>query len=89
MSRYDNERIRVNLGWHRRHLAAFLREAIKQARKDSGKVYWDELEAIADNLHSPPPSPTLAQAREADLDTPAGRDVVRDFLASIPETVQP
>jgi hypothetical protein len=42
--------------------------------------------AIADSLHNPPPTPpTLAQAREADLDTPAGRDVVRHFLATLGE----
>ena len=45
---------------------------------------WDELEAIANNLHSPPPLPTtLAQAREADLDTPEGKAAVRDFLATL------
>jgi hypothetical protein len=50
----------------------------------TGKLF-----AIADNLHSPPPPPpTLAQARAADLDTPAGRDVVRNFLATLGEGVQ-
>jgi hypothetical protein len=33
--------------------------------------------------------PTLAQARAADLSTPAGRDVVRDFLASLGEGEEP
>ena len=62
----------------RRYLSAFLREAMKQAYD------WDELEAIANNLHSPPPLPTtLAQAREADLDTPEGKAAVRDFLATL------
>jgi hypothetical protein len=38
------------------------------------------------NPPPPPPSPpTLAQARESDMDTPAGRDVVRNFLASLGE----
>ena len=51
---------------------------------------WGHLEAIAANLHSPPPPPpTLAQAREADMNTPAGRDVVRDFLAALGEGGQP
>jgi len=78
-------------GWHRCYLAAFLREAMKWALDDdkSWDECWEELEAIADNLHSPPPPPpTLAQARAADLDTPAGRDVVRDFLATLGEGVQ-
>jgi hypothetical protein len=73
----------------RRFFAAFLREAMKQARRGYGETLWDELNAIADNLHSPPPPPTLAEAREADLDTPAGRDVVRDFLATLGEGLQP
>ncbi len=77
----------------RRFFAAFLREAMKQADKDYGKLPWDRLEAIADNLYSPlpppPPPPTLAQAREADLDTAAGKDVVRDFLAALGEGGQP
>jgi hypothetical protein len=73
----------------RRALAAFQREAMEQAT-DHDLGLWDELKAIADNLHSPPPPPpTLAQAREADMNTPAGRDVVRDFLATLVEWVQP
>lgn len=79
-------------GWHRCYLAAFLREAMKGAW-DNDKSWdesWDELEAIADNLHSPsPPPPTLAQARAADLDTPEGKAVVRDFLAMLGEDTQP
>jgi len=79
-------------GWHRRYLAAFLREAMKRAL-DNDKSWdecWDELQAIADNLHSPPPPPpTLAQARAADLDSAAGRDLVRDFLATLGEGGQP
>ena len=71
--------------------AAFLREAMKRAL-DNDKSWnecWDELEAIADNLQSPPPlPPTLAEARAADLDTPAGKAVVRDFLATLGEGVQ-
>jgi hypothetical protein len=70
-------------GWQRRCLAAFLRKAMEQARQ------WEHLEAIADNLHSPPPPPTLAQARAADLDTQDGKDVVRDFLATLGEGTQP
>ena len=74
----------ISCGDLRRALAAFLREAIK------GGFGWLELEAIAASLHSPPPpSPTLAEAREADLSTPAGRDVVRDFLASLGEGKEP
>jgi len=77
----------------RRYLAAFLREALGQAGVSSAFTWSDgsiigKLFAIADNLHSPPPPPpTLAQARAADLSTPAGRDVVRDFLASLGEGV--
>ncbi len=79
-------------GWHRRYLAAFLREAMKRALDKPGlwDESWDELKAIADNLHRPPPPPpTLVQARAADLGTPAGRDVVRDFLATLGEGGQP
>jgi hypothetical protein len=79
----------ISLADLRRALAAFLREAMKQTRKGYGAGSWNRLEDIANNLHSPPPPPpTLAEAREADLDTPAGRDVVRDFLASLGEGVQ-
>ena len=45
--------------------------------------YW-----IRKNHNPPPPPPTLAKARAADLDTPAGRDVVRNFLASLGEEEQ-
>ena len=70
-------------GWHRCYLAAFLREAMKQVT-DHDQWLWDGLQAIADNLHSPPPTPpTLAEARAADMDTPEGRDVVRGFLATL------
>ena len=81
--------------WHRRYLAAFLREALVQAEMPLTKRCSDGLQicklfAIADNLHSPPPPPpTLAEAREADLDTPAGKDLVRGFLATLGEGVQP
>jgi hypothetical protein len=82
----------VNFGWHRRNLAASLREAIEQA-DPMRPGFESRLCAIAYNLHSPPPPPppppTLAQAREADMDTPEGRDVVRDFLATLVEWVQP
>ena len=74
----------------RRSLAAFLREAMKQAWNNDWEECWDELKAIADNLHSPqPPPPTLAEARAADLDTPEGRDAVRAFLATLREGGQP
>jgi len=79
-------------GWHRRYLAAFLREAMKQALdKPMGwGQCWHELKVIADNLHSPPPPPpTLAQVRAADLDTPEDKAVVRDFLATLGEGGQP
>jgi len=87
---YAADRFRVDLGpwWFRRCLAAFLREAMKQALDKPGEYEecWDELIAIADNLHNPSPPPTtLAQARAADLDTPAGKAVVRDFLATLGE----
>ena len=76
--------------WSRKVQAAFLREAIEQATENHCIVNCRKLLAIADNLHSPPPPPpTLAQAREADLSTPAGKDVVRAFLATLTEWVQP
>ncbi len=68
----------------RRYLAGFLREAMMQAT-DHGPDLWNELKAIANNLHSPPPPPTLTQAREADLDTPAGKATVTAFLATLGE----
>ena len=74
----------------RRALAAFLREAIRHAGMLDWHLVWGELEAIAASLHNPPPPPpTLAEARKADLSTPAGRDVVRAFLATLEEEVQP
>lgn len=46
----------------------------------------DAVKFILQGVYSPPPPPpTLAQAREADLDTPAGRYVVRAFLATLGE----
>ena len=66
---------------NRRGQATFLREAMKQTGD------WDELEAIANNLHNPPPN--LAQAREADLDMPKFKAAVRAFLARLGEGVQP
>lgn len=79
-------------GWHRRHLAAFLREAVLQVfpgyRGLPSRSH--SLLEMADNLHSPPPPPpTLAEARAADLDTPEGKAVVRAFLATLGEGVQP
>jgi hypothetical protein len=78
------------IGLHyRRYLAAFLREAMKQAT-DHDQGLWDELQAIASNLHSPPPPPpTLAQAWEANLDTAEGKALVHAFLATLREGVQP
>jgi hypothetical protein len=74
----------ISLSDLRRAFAAFLREAMKQATDNSCILYVNRLRAIADNLHNPPPlPPTLAQAREADLDTPEGREVVRAFLATL------
>jgi hypothetical protein len=70
----------------RRALASSLREAMRQAEKGYGASPWDRLEDIAGNLHSPPPAPpTLAQAREADMDTPAGKATVTAFLATLGE----
>jgi hypothetical protein len=74
----------------RRELAAFLREAMKQASRrplDRGLSTWQALAAIADNLHSPPPPPpTLAEAREAarQLAGPSA-EVVHAFLFSLLE----
>jgi hypothetical protein len=78
----------------RRYLAAFLREAMKQATDHVPNGWetaflWDDLQAIASNLHSLPTLPTLAQAQAADLDTPEGRDVVRAFLATLGQGEQP
>jgi hypothetical protein len=74
--------------WHRRYLAAFLREAVLQVFPGYRGLpsYSHSLLEMADNLYSaPPPPPTLAQARAAYLDSAAGRDVVRDFLATFGE----
>jgi hypothetical protein len=78
----------ISLADLRRALAACLREAMEQAT-DHDLGLRDELQAIADNLHVPPPPPTLAQARAADLETQEGRDVARAFLATLGEGVQP
>ena len=72
----------------RRYLSAFLREAMKQAGVTlAHRPYGSEivtLFAIVNNLHSPPPPPpTLAQAQEANLLSPEGRDVVCAFLMSL------
>jgi hypothetical protein len=78
---------------NRKGQAAFLREVINQVKRPVYGIapgVLEQLRAIADNLHSPPqPPPTLAQAREADLDTPAGRFVVHAFLATLGEGGQP
>ena len=68
----------------RRYLAAFLREAMEQATEHGCVLVASDLQAIADNLHSPPP--TLAEAREAarQLAGPSA-EVVRDFLATLGE----
>ena len=77
----------------RRALAAFLREAMRQADDAAGVggSPWQELAAIADNLHTPPPPPpTLAEAREAARQLGgANADVVHAFLATLGEGVQP
>jgi hypothetical protein len=53
-------------GWHRRYLAAFLQEAMKQSTANNGVFVDNSLRVIANNLWSPPPSPpTLTRAREA------------------------
>jgi len=75
-------------GFDRRQMAAFLREAMRQAQSVGvGGSSWQELQAIADNLHSPPPPPpTLAEAREAarQLAGPSA-EVVHAFLFSLLE----
>jgi hypothetical protein len=74
----------------RKRMAAFLREAMRQAQSVGvGGSSWQELQAIADNLHSPPPPPpppTLAEAREAarQLAGPSA-EVVHAFLFSLLE----
>ena len=78
-------------GWHRRYLATFLREAVLQVFP--GYVGLPSrshsLLEMADNLYSPPPpAPTLAAARAAGMDTPAGKAAVRDFRASVREVDQ-
>lgn len=85
--------ITISLGDLRRALAASLREAMEQA--DPLGIPSPTLEAIANNLHNlsrpslPPPPPTLAEARTADLDTPAGKSTVTAFLATLGEGTQP
>ena len=73
----------------RRALAAFLREAMRQADEAADNVgnAWQELAAIANNLHTPPPPPpTLAEAREAARQLGgANAEVVHAFLASLGE----
>jgi hypothetical protein len=69
-------------------LAAFLREAMRQAAAEGAAGgRWGHLEAIANNLHSPPPPPpTLAQAREAARQLGgANAEVVHAFLATLRE----
>ena len=74
----------------RRYLAAFLREAIVQATEHECILLVNKLHDIANNIHSlPPPPPTLAEARTADLGTPDGRATVTAFLATLGEGVQP
>ena len=69
-------------------LAAFLLEAMNQYRH--GTPLWNQLEAIAASLHNPsPPSPTLAEAREADLSSPEGQATVSAFLATLGEGREP
>jgi hypothetical protein len=78
----------------RRSYAAFLREAMKRSESRYGLPPWDNLAAIADNLHNPPPPPppppTLAQAREAARQL-GGEDaaIVHAFLATLEEARQP
>ena len=73
----------------RKAFAAFLREAMKQAGSDTFSTlrWWDNLAAIANNLHSPPPpAPTFAQAREAARQLGgANAEVVHAFLATLKE----
>jgi hypothetical protein len=75
----------------RESCAAFLREAMKQVQgvydiRPLSIVWWEQLQAVANNLHDPPPPPpTLAQAQAADLDTPEGKAAVRAFLAALGE----
>jgi len=73
----------------RRFFAAFLREAMKRSESRYGAPPWDNLMAIANNLHSPPPRPTLAEARAADLETQDGIETIRAFLATLGEGGQP
>ena len=80
----------ISCGDLRRALAAFLREAIRQAGRldwHTATLVWGELEAIAASLHnSPPPPPTLAEAREAarQLAGPSA-EIVHAFLATLEE----
>jgi hypothetical protein len=61
---YPNQGYRVRF-------AAFLREAIKQATDENGIVSVYQLQAIADNLHSPPSPPTQKQMEGILLDLSA------------------
>lgn len=84
---YGSEVPNVGPG-NRRRLAAFLREAMAQARSAPGA--WAALADIANNLHSPPPPPpTLAEAREAarQLAGPCAA-VVHAYLNSLQEAGQ-
>ena len=90
MSRYDNERIGVNLGWHRRNLAAFLREAIEQA-DPIRPGFESRLCAIADNLHNPPPpplTPTQMYAILQDLNAAFGSQIGPEWTSDPFEALQ-
>jgi len=67
--------------------AALLREAMEKVYEGRhwGSIPYRRMQAIASNLHNPPPPPTLTQAREADLDTPEGRATVHAYLATLGE----
>ena len=69
--------------FERKAFAAFLREVINQSTDPNGILFASDLQAIANSLHNPPP--TLAQALGADLDTYAGKHLVRVFLATLRE----
>jgi predicted transcriptional regulator len=69
----------------RRALSAFLREAMKQANHawlmGQHTNTWEELEAIANNLHNPPPS--LKEQALAVLDDAHRGDLSNDEIATI------
>ena len=80
----QNMNATISIRDFRRALAAFQREAIRQAGRPDKHLVWGDLEAIAASLHNPLlPPPTLAQAREADLSTPEGQATVSAFLATL------